>query len=91
LGWVRVRRSLSVKVREVMVVSVVPRVIVVVFVRAGKGVGVIGGYAGIVWIWLLLFVGMGEVEMSFDNQIKVHGRVQPVVRRLFRMSAFSVT
>lgn len=56
LGWVRVRRSLSVKVREVMVVGLGPRVIVVVFVRAGKGAGVIGGWVGIVGIWLCSFV-----------------------------------
>ena len=36
------------KVREVIVVGLGPRVIVVVFVRAGKGVGVIGGWVGIV-------------------------------------------
>ena len=44
------------KVREVMVVGIALRVTVVVFVRAGKGAGVIGGKADIAWIWLLLFV-----------------------------------
>jgi len=39
-----------VKVREDTVVGVAPRVMVVVFVRAGKGVGVIGGHVDIVWI-----------------------------------------
>jgi hypothetical protein len=52
-GWVRVRRSLSAKVREVMVVGVVARMMVVVFVRAGKGVGVIWKEAGIVRIQFL--------------------------------------
>ncbi len=76
-GWVRVRRSLSAKVREVIVVGMVPRVMVVAFVRAGKGVGVTCGYAGIVRIWLLLFVGefvsieeggrgMGRLRCVFD-------------------------
>lgn len=47
---------MSAKVREVMVVGVLPRVTVSIFVRAGKGVRFIGGEAGIVKIWLSLFV-----------------------------------